>query len=322
MRLIYLAIFVFTTYLSSAQHTPIVSKVTATWCPNCGDWGWDFMEGMKSEFSAGPVTLLGVHYSGDLQNPAAEWWASNLNSSGQPRFWLDNERISASRSTWTDALPTILEDANETITNAAAAVSYNSVLLDNGALTVSASVDQIPTTTNKLYISTFVYENNVENFQSQQGNNALHPNVLRAAMTDEYQGLQITSFGNYDFSAEMDAAWAAEELGIITVIWEEVGTTYNILSSISQSNVSLLSDTDEILPADLFTFKNGASNLIVTTQDKDNYTLNLSTLAGQQVVSTAFSQEVSIDKSQLSSGLYIATFRSANGLYSQQIFVR
>jgi len=321
MRIIYLALFLFSAYFSSAQHTPIVSKVTATWCPNCGDWAWDFMELMKVEFNDGPMLILGVHHSGDLQSPVASWWTQNLGSRFQPLFYLDNESISAGRTNWETAFLSTKLNGERLTTTAPATVSYNSIDLDGEMLTVSANVEVLPTTTNNMFISTYIYENNVINFQSQVGNDAIHPNVLRVAMTEEFHGDAISDIGTFEFNSPLETTWNTEEVGIFTVIWELVGTTYNILGTTHQSNIALLSSSEEILDSRNFSFRNASNNFIVTAEDNDSYDLTLTDLSGKRVATESFTHELNIDKTDLPSGMYVITLRSEKGALSQQFFL-
>ena len=321
MRLIYLALFLLSTSFSTAQHSPIVTKVTATWCPNCGDWAWDFMELMKDDFIDGPMLILGVHHSGDLEAPVSLWWTQNLGARFQPLFYLDNESISASRTTWQTAFLSTKLNGDVLATSAPATLSYNTIDLDDEMLTVSANVEVLPTTTNNMFISTYIFENKVVNFQSQVGADAIHPNVLRAAMTDEFQGVPISDLGTYEFNYPLETAWNTEEVGIFTVIWEQVGNTYNILGTTHQSNISQLSSSEEILDSRIFSFRNAGNNFIVTAEDSDSYNLSLTDMTGKRVAAETFSHELKLDKTDLPTGMYVITLRSETGALSQQFFL-
>ncbi|MEO1714235.1 MAG: hypothetical protein AAFU60_12955 [Bacteroidota bacterium] len=38
--------------------TPVITKKTATWCINCGTWGWDLFEGLVSANQNSAVFLV------------------------------------------------------------------------------------------------------------------------------------------------------------------------------------------------------------------------------------------------------------------------
>jgi len=303
MRLIYLAFLLFSFCSLSSQNTPVITKATATWCPNCGAWAWDFMEAMKAEFQSGPAIVLGAHFqNSDIESPASVWFAENLNAGSRPLFYLNNEQISAGNNWQTalDGMPASIEAINSALT---AGLSYNSIGVDAGTISVSAKVEKIPTTPNKLYIGTYIFENNVEANQAQQGPNSLHPNVIRASMT-----------------MDVDPEWQVSELGIVTIIWEEVGDNFMMLASGSAHNISQLSSDDEILDARTFSFRDAGNNLIITATDDSNYALTLTDMSGQKIISSSFSQEISLDKTTLVAGMYIATLRNESFSFSSYLF--
>ena len=262
-----------------------------------------------------------MHHSGDLEAPVSLWWTQNLGARFQPLFYLDNESISASRTTWQTAFLSTKLNGDVLATSAPATLSYNTIDLDDEMLTVSANVEVLPTTTNNMFISTYIFENKVVNFQSQVGADAIHPNVLRAAMTDEFQGVPISDLGTYEFNYPLENAWNTEEVGIFTVIWEQVGNTYNILGTTHQSNISQLSSSEEILDSRIFSFRNAGNNFIVTAEDSDSYNLTLTDMTGKRVAAETFSHELKLDKTDLPTGMYVITLRSETGALSQQFFL-
>lgn len=323
MRIIYLAIFSFCFLATGiSQHNPVFSKVTATWCPNCGAWGWDYMEAMKDEFASGPALPLGVHHSGDLENETSSWWADNLNSSGQPVFFLNNERLSVGGSTWQDAVETHKAMADVLSVGDRGDFTIPVLYMDGDVITATIDIETIPTVPNRLNLGMYVYENNVENNQSQQGPNALHPNVLRASMSDEFQGQHIINHGTYDFTYTVDPTWNKDELGVLIVIWEEKSGTQEFVYSRFVDGISGLSSTDEILNSSDFTFADTEAALTISTENKETYQLSFTDMQGRQISSTSFQYETTISKSNLTSGMYIATLRSGNKVLSQQVFVR
>lgn len=322
MRFIYLAFLLFSVTHLSSQNTPVITKATATWCPTCGRSAWDFMEAMKMDLDAGPAVTLNVHFQGsDLENETSKWFAANLGASSRPLFYLNNEFISVG-SNWQPILESADASIDEINNNLTAGVKYNSVLIEEGVINVTAEVIDIPAPMNKFFIGTYIFEDKVVANQAQRGNAAVHPNILRASMTTEHQGTEITDFGDYEFSLPVDAEWNEENLGVVTIIWEEVGDTYMMLASTAAHNISLLSDTDEILDASIFTFRDAGTSMIIEASDNANYGLTLSDISGRKLRETNFSQAVSIEKTNLISGMYILNLQSDKGQLTQQIFIK
>lgn len=324
MRLVYMTLLslCFMT-IGNAQNNPIFSKVTASWCPNCGNWGWSYMEAMKEEFQTGPATLLGVHFSGDLKSDAGVWFANNLNASGQPRFFVNNQAISVGGGNWSTKVETAKDASTEMIGTGMNIISFDGVSVGISGIDINANVNisSLPNTTNEVSVAVYVYENNVENFQSGQGNDAVHPNVLRMALGAP-EGTVVTEAGTISVSGDLNADWNLEELGLLAVVYEKVGDTYEIRSSQAISNVASRVSTDELLDANLFSYSDTESTLTITAENTDTYEVTLTNMTGQKVFSNTFENQINIDKAQLHTGMYVSTLRSGNKLVSQQVFVK
>jgi len=235
MRTFYLVLFSFIAMTTFGQNTPVMSKVTADWCPSCGSWGWELMEELKSEFEDGPGFVLGVHHSGDLSNPTSEWWKDVLNSSGQPRFYMNNERLSVSSGNWSDEIDNVVTQAADLLaTGGSVDFSHDRILMEGQTLNVPVNVSAFPSN-GEYYIGNYVYEDNVVAFQSQQGSDASHPNVLRSTMGPDYPGNIITANGVMEFIMDIPSEWNRDELGVLTVAWEKNGDNFNILGAAGRS---------------------------------------------------------------------------------------
>lgn len=63
----------------------LITKRTASWCINCGTWGWTLFDGLVADNEDKSV-LIAAHYDGDLENAAAEEITDNFGGFYQPRF--------------------------------------------------------------------------------------------------------------------------------------------------------------------------------------------------------------------------------------------
>jgi len=97
-------------YGQSFKNTPLISKRTADWCPNCGNWGWSFKKAMLEEISTEEATILALHHSGGLANPTSIAITEAVGGSGQPRFYLNNQDMGASSGNWNDKLEEVKTD--------------------------------------------------------------------------------------------------------------------------------------------------------------------------------------------------------------------
>jgi len=323
MRLLYLTMFTLITTIGFSQNSPVLTKITADWCGNCGTWGWDYMEGMRDEFADNSALVLAVHYSGGLKNDTGEWWKNNLKSSGQPRFYLNNEVISVGRSNWPEELGPTKESADELINiTTGVGMEYNKVDLNSGFLEVDIKITDLPAATNELFLANYVYEDHVESFQSQQGDNALHPNLLRSTMGPDFQGMSISDAGIYSFNMTLNPEWIENNLGLLTVVWEKNGDQYTMIHTGSIERINLSLDTEELLNSADFTFADRGNNFVISSITSDEYQLSLTDMNGRAITNTTFRNEVAINTSDFVSGIYVATLRSEKGVLSKQVFIK
>ena len=65
----------------------LVLKVTATWCPPCGDWGAEYVNNIYNDFS-GNAEVISVHDDSDFGVDIGYNFMSILNPTGVPSFYL------------------------------------------------------------------------------------------------------------------------------------------------------------------------------------------------------------------------------------------
>ena len=326
MRLFTLITLCFMTFSGFGQNNPILSKVTATWCSNCGIWGWEYMQSMKAEFATGPGVVLGVHNSGDLQNPTSVWYANNLNAFGQPRFYVNNSVISVTPSNIDERVADAKQMTDDFINNGLDIISFDGISLSDSEISATINISELPITGNDIHVAVYVYENNVENNQATRGI-SMHPNVLRTALgataTDvDNDGILVDAEGFFTFFGTMNDSWVENELGLLAVVYEKVGDTYEIRSSQSVSNIALKLDTEELLPQESYSITDKGTNLEIATNLDEEMTVTFYSMTGQALTSKSFYNTTSIAKSNLPTGMYVAQLRSKNASVSQQVFIK
>ena len=86
----------------------LITKITATWCPNCGTESWDHKKEIIATYP--DVVFLSAHSStsSKLHAPAARDYVENLpNAFGQPIFYINRERYTTITVSYTHlTLPT------------------------------------------------------------------------------------------------------------------------------------------------------------------------------------------------------------------------
>ena len=329
-KILLLLCFVFCQFSASAQYrtTPIITKVTATWCPNCGTWGWSFFEDLKTIYGNGDeALLLGVHHSGDLKNPTSQWFANNLGFTYQPQFYLDRTPLNVSsgnrqaKVSETQMMVNDLRDNSSDIE-----VSFVNAYFEGDDIITNLTINKSTPTNNNLYLAVYVFENNVENNQSQQGM-AMHPNVLRDVLSNEYFGEMIASNGSQinnlqiNLSKTLNTDWNKDNIGLVAVVQSQNGNNYDQVSSNAILNVGMLSSDDEVLEEDLVNILYHNDQLTIEFNNDDTYQVNLIGLAGQIIHRSTAQNRFDLNTSQYPTGLYAVQILTQNKILTKQVFI-
>lgn len=317
----------------SAQKRAVISKVTATWCSNCGSWGWDIAEELKSQYASNDSDglLLGVHFSGDLQNATANWFADNLDQIGQPQFFVGNENASVNRNNWADRVADINDSATEFV-NAESRANMSFVqphFLDGDVFKIKIDVDAMEDPQNEFYLAVYVYENNVLNRQTNQTGEVEHPNVLREVIAvDPWGDRYLTpGFGGkpaqrVELEWPVDSNYDISQIGFLAVMYEKVGDTYVIDNSIASNSWDTVSSTDDESFSPEFSILQSNQDLMIETKDDQLYNLDILNQLGQSIFINTFSSKTTVDISDYNKGIYIVTLSNKAGRYSKQVYLK
>lgn len=314
--LIFLAFF---SLNAQQQGNTIVTKATATWCPNCGNWGWDYLEALKEKFPSGPIVLVSAHKgNSDLQTEASKWYTDNLNVSGQPKFYFDNDINSVNGGNWESELDENVQLLNDQADAAPVLVQFDQYSILSGIITAKIRVADLPPAADYT-VATYVLENNVEYAQSGQGNDAIHTNIMRSSLGAP-EGVSVAPNSTITMTGNVEDDWNVSELGLLVVLYQKEGDDYVITNS-TYTPTATLANNQELLDAFLFSYSDEGSSLLISVEDENNYDFSLTDLSGKVVMNDNFSNNIRINKSQVTAGMYVVTFRSENKILSQQIFI-
>lgn len=245
---VFLALFSCVSFLAAQEVLPeqkvLITKVTASWCSNCGQWGWDLFEGLVKDNEQDAI-LIAAHSSGDLQTAHAAAIADNFNSFGQPLFFVGNENQSANRGNIDSKRETIktmvAESKNQTpIANTAAITSF-----ENGVLKATVKTKFFQQTFGDYYVATYLIENGVLNSQSGRGSEVEHKKVMRGGMMTEDFGKRMINgmvMMNREFTETFEMAisegWNVENMELVTIIWKKSEEEYHFVNTNAQPAIS------------------------------------------------------------------------------------
>ncbi len=245
----------------------LITKRTATWCSNCGNWGWAFMEGLMED-NGDKATYIGAHYSGDLQTDPGIAFTDQFGGSGQPNFFFGENKLSVGSSSY----PTQQIMLKQLIDEASAiAPIANTAILEgdtaDGKIEMTARTQFYQEAEGEFYLSILLLEDGVVNNQAGQGPNAVHKNVLRGSATQSVFGDALAS-GAIEkdasfltpFSIDLDPSWNVNSLTLAFIIWNKVGNEYTFVNTYSTNEIfSVVSSTRLQLSKDAYTLN---TNLI------------------------------------------------------------
>lgn len=243
----FFASFIFAQDVEQVQRT-LITKRTATWCGNCGSWGWQMFKHLLDE-NEGNAVLLAAHHSGDLHNSVAEAITDNFTSFSQPRFFLNHTDQNASSGNWSSVAGDMKTQIDNAFQNQNPIANVGFTVWEeptDGTLGIQAKVKFFEDADGEFYLGIYLVENNIISFQASQGNNANHAKVLRAAFSNSAFGIPITSgsvnqgqefsFIPDDFNTMNLVPTANHEF--VGIIWKKVGANYEVV------NVQLVEETE------------------------------------------------------------------------------
>ena len=323
-------------YGQTFKNQPLISKRTATWCPNCGTWGWDFKLAILEEISSDDATIVALHYSGDLANETSTALTEAIGGQGQPMFFLNNTNLNASSGNWSgklDELKANVEMMNSEIPafgvelHGYPGASANEIVTEI-ALHVNQAVE------GEFYIGTYLITNDLVNNQAGNSQTAEHKKIL----LDEFSGTPFgREIGNgpitegvMDFSITTTFESLPEaSTDVAVIIWQKDGDEYGVVNTAIVEGVELLSSNDEVnwvIEARSFYAQNAINVSLQTEQAIGEYKINILNTNGQLVKSVSNKTfennlELQLDASALTTGNYYINMVSSKGIWSDKIMV-
>ncbi len=232
---------------------PLITKRTASWCPNCGGWGWTFFRNILDD-NKDKAVFFADHYDGIHTTPTSLAIAANFGGVSQPLFFFNNQNQNVSSGATAAARAGFLSQVNAAYATAPAVQSGIRAILNAPAqmLSVQTKVRFFQSLSGEYYQGIYLVRKEMIGFQSGQGNNAEHKEVLWGHLTPTVFGELL---GNGPIAAGTDillngqisvAGLNAAQLRVVTVIWRKEGDTYRVVNANEEDTFLEPSNTDEL----------------------------------------------------------------------------
>jgi len=341
--------FLLLTFSGYSQDAPetqsaLITKISADWCPPCGGWGWDLFHDLIEDNEA-KATLMAVHHSGGLLTATSGALADNFMISGQPQFYLGNQRQTIGSSTAATKrieIQTAVNDIAEQapIVNTGISAFYNNVTEE---INVSTRTEFFQDANANYYLGLYIVNDGYVGFQQNQGSNAEHEKVLVTAFTPSHFGEELTSGAVTDgtimegsYSIAVDAGWDVEKLEVISIVWSENSGVYTYENSNITTEIGLAVNSEGVSEAvSDFTIEptvmtNGKSIINFDLVDAaDYYTINIMDQSGR-LVKTVFKGELAagnhrfeVTRNDLgAAGIYYVNIESAAGQSTRELILK
>jgi len=231
----------------------LLTKIAADWCPPCGSWGWAMWEDVIDE-NKDKAILMAVHHSGGLKSPTSEALSDNLNISGQPRFYLNNENQNVTAGSAGSKLTEITGIVDVAYDNPpVVGVGVAAYLTGTDQLTVDTKTRFFEAANANYYVAVYVVEDQFVSYQASIGNDAVHKRLLRTAVGDDHFGQEIingsvvaTDEFTHQFSMTVDPEWNLDNVEIVAVIWSKEGDTYRFANTSSTTEFAAPTSTSDL----------------------------------------------------------------------------
>ncbi len=323
------------TQVSNDQFS-LVTKISADWCPNCGNWAWDAFEDMRVSLEDKNVIFVLAHHTGGLENEVSGPWCENLENQYQPEFFLNNDFQNMNSNT-AASVTTSMGEQIDLLADLGAFAGVEGVGYmtdDDQKLFADVSVEFFNELEGEYFLGVYTIQNNIVWNQSGQGM-VMQPKLLTGSFTDDWFGIPLTgNTGQQDFTFETSTPtdFVPEDgnTEILTVIWNKLPNGKYVVFNANVNNEIMSISSNNDLEKDLSEIKTYLQDdaLILDLNDADLNVLqvNIIDVIGKSILNKKFekndlgSDKLSIDVNQLTTGFYFIQMESQNSRWTQKIY--
>ncbi|MAT55640.1 MAG: hypothetical protein CMN32_14280 [Saprospirales bacterium] len=316
----------------------LITKRTATWCPNCGSWGWTFFHDLIQENEQSCV-FMAAHYSGALETGVAADLTNNFGGSYQPEFFFDEVKYPVTPFTLDTYRPVFKALADSAYTAAPLANCGFTPVYENGAIQVNAKIRFFQPADGEFYFGVYLVEDHVMAYQSGQGSDADHRYVLQAPFTNESFG-ELLASGSVAANEEFTKSYSLSigdpsgyDYHIVGVIWKKEGSKYHLVNTWSTDTFGDPTATREIPGLTTFSLTPNLTSgntllklrLESSLEDATVEIMNLQGVVVEKVFDGFLSSGVhhfNLNLDQLPKGQYLVKLAGNKGIKVQRLVVQ
>ena len=263
----------------SNQQWTIMTKTSATWCSNCGSWGWNLFKDLIDDNQDKNVIIWSSHNSGDLDNEAATEINAGWGSFGQPQFYVNSDLFSVTSSNAQTRRGEINAYIDDLIGFGALAGVGVDATYDGTTLNITGKAEFFTDLeAGNYHVGVYLLKDHVIANQASQGSNADHRFVLADKITEDTFGEQIVE-GSVESGATftIEASKEIENVDlendeVVIILWNlRVDGQYAFFNA-NRNNISEAGTTATVDISDIsdITIRQTNGQIILDVESKNN----------------------------------------------------
>lgn len=321
--------------ISSDQWT-IVTKTSASWCSNCGSWGWDMFKNLIDDNDEKNVIIWSSHNSGDLDNEASIDINNGWGSSGQPQFFVNSDEFNINQANPDQSRALINDYIDDLLGLGSLAGVGLDATYDGETLSVTGKAEFFADLGDGDYhLALYLLKDHVISNQAAVGPNADHRYILSDKITESSFGQQIVqgavaSGSTYTIEASKEIADIdINNDQVVAILWNlRVDGVYAFFNANRNTISSTSSAIDIFGISDINTRQNESEVIIDITTEQNLGLVNtrLVNISGQIIdtqnlqVNSGINQ-VKYNTTNLAAGTYLIQIEANGKVHTEKVIV-
>ncbi len=339
------------------ENRAMIGKITATWCPPCGSWGWALSDEIMGRVGEDDAFYVGIFSSprndwgnGKFRNATATAWASQIGGNGFPSFSINGidkstQNTSGSGVNTAGIKTDVYAAFDAYIAQPVVAGTGYWYKKEGTNITVQIKTKFFQDATGEFYVGAYLLEDGALNAQNAKTNTSgtiEHHSVLRGSMgshsgtavwgTKVVDG-SVSASEEFETSYEVDIAsepeWDIAKMKVVTIIWKKNGSAYEYLNGNDKNDFpASVSDVQKGMSS-LAVYPNpaaGHATLSVMMEQAADVQIRLMDISGSVIYSeqARFNSGMNawnIETSGYAAGTYLLSVSSARGTLTQRLAV-
>lgn len=321
--------------ISTDQWT-IMTKTSATWCSNCGSWGWDLFKDLIEDNDNKNVIIWSSHNSGDLDNDASVDINTGWGSFAQPQFFVNSDNFNVTSSNAQTARVEINGYVDALLGFGALAGVGVDATYDGETLNVTGKAEFFTGLEDGDYhLAFYLLKDHVIANQASVGPNADHRYVLTDKITESSFGQQIVegavvSGATYTVEASKEIADIdLDNDEVIAILWNLRADGVYAFFNANRKMISSTSAAVEIAGISNISTRQNDNEIILditTQQNVGTVQTRLVNVSGQIIATQDISvingsNQISYSSNNLPAGTYLVQITANGKVHSEKVII-